>query len=229
MDNFLNINQLSNSAEEFDIVIFTIAILLTVITSYILKYTYEVKSKSLSSKHQISSIIPLLTIIIFLVIMIVKSSLALSLGLVGALSIVRFRTPIKEPEDLIYLFLAIGLGIGYGALQIFITTNVFIVILIIIWILSKKENISSNNDYNLIVEVNNSKTYEKINEDLIKSINKVCNEVKLLKIEKTENGEISLFLSVNFENFNKIQELNKLFNNKFNDINYSIYESKTLY
>ena len=229
MDNFLNINQLSNSAEEFDIVIFTIAILLTVIISYILKYTYEVKSKSLSSKHQISSIIPLLTIIIFLVIMIVKSSLALSLGLVGALSIVRFRTPIKEPEDLIYLFLAIGLGIGYGALQIFITTNVFIVILIIIWLLSKKENISSNNDYNLIVEVNNSKTYEKINEDLIKSINKVCNEVKLLKIEKTENGEISLFLSVNFENFNKIQELNKLFNNKFNDINYSIYESKTLY
>ena len=229
MDNFLNINQLSNSAEEFDIVIFTVAILLTVITSYILKYTYEIKSKSLSSKHQISSIIPLLTIIIFLVIMIVKSSLALSLGLVGALSIVRFRTPIKEPEDLIYLFLAIGLGIGYGALQIFITTNVFIVILIIIWILSKKENISSNNDYNLIVEVNNSKTYEKINEDLIKSINKVCNEVKLLKIEKTENGEISLFLSVNFENFNKIQELNKLFNNNFNDINYSIYESKTLY
>ena len=229
MDNFLKINQLSNSAEEFDIVIFTVAILLTVITSYILKYTYEIKSKSLSSKHQISSIIPLLTIIIFLVIMIVKSSLALSLGLVGALSIVRFRTPIKEPEDLIYLFLAIGLGIGYGALQIFITTNVFIVILIIIWLLSKKENISSNNDYNLIVEVNNSETYEKINEDLIKSINKVCNEVKLLKIEKTENGEVSLFLSVNFENFNKIKELNTLFNNKFNGINYSIYESKTLY
>ena len=118
MNSILNIDKLSNSAEEFNIVIFTTAILLTVITSYILKYTYEIKSKSLSSKHQISSILPLLTIIIFLVIMIVKSSLALSLGLVGALSIVRFRTPIKEPEDLIYLFLAIGLGIGYGALQI---------------------------------------------------------------------------------------------------------------
>ena len=229
MDNLLNINQLTKSAEEFNIVIFTIAIILTVITSYILKFTYEIKSKSLSSKHQISSIIPLLTIIIFLVIMIVKSSLALSLGLVGALSIVRFRTPIKEPEDLIYLFLAIGLGIGYGALQIFITTNIFIVILIIIWLLSKKENVSSNNDYNLIVEIKNSETYEKINEDLINSINEVCREVKLLKIEKSDNDEISLFLSVNFENFNKIQELNKIFYNKFNSINYSIYESKTLY
>jgi uncharacterized membrane protein YhiD involved in acid resistance len=48
---------------------------------------------------------------------VVKSSLALSLGLVGALSIVRFRTPIKEPEELAYLFLAIGLGVGLGADQ----------------------------------------------------------------------------------------------------------------
>ena len=65
MDNLLNINQLTKSAEEFNIVIFIIAIILTVITSYILKFTYEIKSKSLSSKHQISSIIPLLTIIFF--------------------------------------------------------------------------------------------------------------------------------------------------------------------
>ena len=49
-----------------------------------------------------------------LVITVVKSSLALSLGLVGALSIVRFRTPIKEPEDLVYIFISIGIGIGIG-------------------------------------------------------------------------------------------------------------------
>jgi uncharacterized integral membrane protein len=47
----------------------------------------------------------------------VKSSLALSLGLVGALSIVRFRTPIKEPEELAYLFMAIAMGLGLGADQ----------------------------------------------------------------------------------------------------------------
>jgi len=229
VENLINNNQLSNFAEEFNIVIFTIAIFLAVITSFVLKYTYEVKSKSLSSKYQISLIIPLLTIIVFLVIMIVKSSLALSLGLVGALSIVRFRTPIKEPEDLVYLFLAIGLGIGYGSLQIFITTNIFIVIMIIIWLLTKKEYISSSNDYNLIIDIKNSETYEKINEDLIKFIKRVCREVRLLKIEKNDKGEISLFMSVNFENFNKIQELNQIFNNKFNSVKYSIYESKTLY
>ena len=70
----------------------------------------------------------MLSLITFLVILIVKSSLALSLGLVGALSIVRFRTPIKEPEELIYLFLAIALGLGYGAGQIIPTTSIAIII-----------------------------------------------------------------------------------------------------
>ena len=52
-----------------------------------------------------------------LIITVVKSSLALSLGLVGALSIVRFRTPIKEPEELAYLFISIAMGLGLGADQ----------------------------------------------------------------------------------------------------------------
>ena len=56
-----------------------------------------------------------------IVITIVKSSLALSLGLVGALSIVRFRAAIKEPEELVYLFLIISTGLGCGAGQIKIT------------------------------------------------------------------------------------------------------------
>ncbi len=64
-----------------------------------------------------------------LIITIVKSSLALSLGLVGALSIVRFRSAIKEPEELAYLFLCIAIGLGLGASQTAITTLAFIVIM----------------------------------------------------------------------------------------------------
>ena len=56
-----------------------------------------------------------------LIISIIKSSIALSLGLVGALSIVRFRTPIKEPEELLYLFVAIAVGLGLGANQLLAT------------------------------------------------------------------------------------------------------------
>lgn len=59
----------------------------------------------------------MLTLTTALIITIVKSSLALSLGLVGALSIVRFRTAIKEPEELLFLFIAITIGLGVGADQ----------------------------------------------------------------------------------------------------------------
>ena len=52
-----------------------------------------------------------------IIITIVKSSLALSLGLVGALSIVRFRTAIKDPEELSFLFISIAIGLGMGANQ----------------------------------------------------------------------------------------------------------------
>lgn len=63
-----------------------------------------------------------------LIISIIKSSIALSLGLVGALSIVRFRTPIKEPEELLYLFVAIAVGLGLGANQLMATLIGFIAI-----------------------------------------------------------------------------------------------------
>jgi uncharacterized membrane protein YhiD involved in acid resistance len=68
-----------------------------------------------------------------LIISIVKSSLALSLGLVGALSIVRFRAAIKEPEELAYLFFAIAIGLGLGANQTVIVVTAFAVAMVILW------------------------------------------------------------------------------------------------
>ena len=76
--------------------------------------------------------------------------------MVGALSIVRFRTPIKEPEELVYLFLAIGVGLGYAAGHTWLTTFVTLLILVTIyyWSFNKKQSI---NEYNLIISWNNQK------------------------------------------------------------------------
>ena len=100
-----------------------------VIASFVLKEVYLRKSSTIAAKKQIASVLPILATIIFIIIVIIKSSIALSLGLVGALSIVRFRTPIKDPEELIYLFLSIAIGIGYGSGQITITTIIYILII----------------------------------------------------------------------------------------------------
>ena len=83
-----------------------------------------------------------------LIITIIKSSIALSLGLVGALSIVRFRTPIKEPEELLYIFVAIAIGLGLGANQVMVTVLGFsiVVAVLIPFALTKKTLLSSNSN-----------------------------------------------------------------------------------
>jgi hypothetical protein len=92
-------------------------LVLGIIVSSIIAWYYVRYGTSLSNRSQFAPTLPILTLITLLVITIIKSSLALSLGLVGALSIVRFRTAIKDPEELIFLFFAIAIGLGLGADQ----------------------------------------------------------------------------------------------------------------
>ena len=86
-----------------------------------LQWHYRKYATSLSNRDNFAKTFPFVMLTTVLIITIVKSSLALSLGLVGALSIVRFRTPIKEPEDLAYLFICIAIGLGLGAAQTLVT------------------------------------------------------------------------------------------------------------
>ncbi|SKA77759.1 protein of unknown function [Desulfobaculum bizertense DSM 18034] len=76
---------------------------------------YTVFGASLSNRRRFAGNFVMLAVTTMMVISVVKSSLALSLGLVGALSIVRFRTAVKEPEELAFLFFTIAIGLGFGA------------------------------------------------------------------------------------------------------------------
>src|SRR5262245_29249899 len=102
---------------------------LVLILGQVLVWHYLRFSPVLSNKRKFARVFVFIAATTLLVIAVVQSSLALSLGLVGALSIIRFRTPIKEPEELAYLFLSIGLGLGLGANQRLITIVAFAVIL----------------------------------------------------------------------------------------------------
>jgi hypothetical protein len=87
------------------------------VLAVLLRWHFERFGTTLSNRSEFAQVFPLIVLTTVLIITVVKSSLALSLGLVGALSIVRFRTPIKEPEELAYLFVAISIGLGLGANQ----------------------------------------------------------------------------------------------------------------
>jgi uncharacterized membrane protein YhiD involved in acid resistance len=76
---------------------------------------YKRCGSSLSNREKFANTFPMLTLVTVVIIFVVKASLALALGLVGALSIVRFRAAIKTPEELVYLFFCIGVGLALGA------------------------------------------------------------------------------------------------------------------
>jgi uncharacterized membrane protein YhiD involved in acid resistance len=92
-------------------------LVLSIALALALAWFYVRYGRSFSNRERFAHTLPLLSMTTVLIISVVKSSLALSLGLVGALSIVRFRTAIKEPEELVYLFMAISIGLGMGADQ----------------------------------------------------------------------------------------------------------------
>jgi len=108
--------------------------IIILVLSLILEFTYSRCAKSLSGRKTFGANFFLIAFTTMLIISIVKSSLALSLGLVGALSIVRFRSAIKEPEELAYLFFTIAIGLGMGANQRVVTVVGAIVLLLIIWV-----------------------------------------------------------------------------------------------
>ncbi len=102
---------------------------LAALLGVILAQVYVRFGHALSDRRAFARNFLVLIVTTTLIISIVRSSLALSLGLVGALSIVRFRAAIKEPEELVFLFLAISAGLGLGAGQALITIVAFLIIL----------------------------------------------------------------------------------------------------
>jgi len=138
MDKSLTFDQfLASTSSEISMYGFLINLIISGILAIILSKVYVRYGKALSNRYSFSRNFVMLTMTIMVIITIVKSSLALSLGLVGALSIVRYRTAIKEPEELAYTFLAIAIGLGMGADQVMVTVSSFLTIVLFIIVRQK--------------------------------------------------------------------------------------------
>jgi len=158
MNNYEKILQYFNfSPQEIDINLYLLNAAMTIVLSILLELTYRRCANSLSNKSQFSYNFVMVSLTTMLIITLVGSSVALSLGLVGALSIVRYRAAIKEPEELSYLFLAIATGLGMGANQPVVTIIAFLVMLAVIWVRFFIKPMNKLNSYNLIVNLQDPK------------------------------------------------------------------------
>lgn len=184
-----------NSSVEISLTNFLTAIFISTFLAYIIKKVYLYSSQSLSNKEYFSDLFVPLSIITCLVITVIKFSLALSLGLVGALSIVRFRAAIKEPEELIYLFLIIGIGLASGANQfmVAIIATVAISIILVLFSLSRrgKYNNTEKISTNIVqIEVKNKQVSVK---KILEMLQKNCEHVNLKSSNLSDNLETYVF------------------------------------
>lgn len=102
------------------------------VSGLVLAAYYNRYGNAISNRRRFSAIFLPLALTTMLIITIIKSSIALSLGMVGALSIVRFRAAIKDPEELTFLFLVIGMGLSTGAGQPLLALLALVLILAIL-------------------------------------------------------------------------------------------------
>jgi uncharacterized membrane protein YhiD involved in acid resistance len=223
MEEILKIQELLEvNSTKLNPLILSFNFILTIILSFVIKSFYSRYSFSLTGKSHIASVIPILSCVVFMIIVIIKSSIALSLGLVGALSIVRFRTPIKEPEELVYLFLAIAVGLGYGAGYTFETTLLTIGTLIVIYFFLYIKKNNNINEYNLLIDwKNNSFEFNKFKSILIK----YSNSIKLIRLDINESHNTAV-VAVEFNDDVEIMGVIKELKKQNNDIEISFFEAR---
>ena len=205
-----------------------LALVMSVFSALVIRFLYLNYGRSLNNREYFGNIFMLLSLATCSVIIIVKYSLALSLGLVGALSIVRFRAAIKEPEELVYLFLVIALGLAFGANQIAIGLVVLLFSSIIIiasssFIESKKMInhtgilLILSGPKDKIKDIKNNKINELINNSsltILKEIEYIGNSGKLV-LKASMNQEVSNIIN-KFENLTVDNEINL---NVISDVN----------
>ncbi len=194
---------LSNQSVEISIPAFLVNLAMAAALAYLLGRVYVRYSRAPSNRRAFAANFMLLSMTTTLIISIVKSSLALSLGLVGALSIVRFRAAIKEPEELAYLFLAIAIGLGLGADQRLITVAAFAAIVPVLMIKEAVWKVSEQP--NLYLTISSHSPGRLGLDQIVQILERHCAAVNLKRFD--EDGEtLEAAFEVSYENFDQVNQ-----------------------
>lgn len=170
---------------------FLLSLVLTAALCYAMSVIYIRYAGALTNRKRLAKTFVLLGLTTALVITTVKSSLALSLGLVGALSIVRFRAAIKDPEELVYLFFCIAVGLGFGAGQFQITLIGFAVAVLVIYLQRRKQAAEDPETYILGVSGINQGDIDI--DKITDTFNRLSIQANLRRIDESAAGAEAIF------------------------------------
>lgn len=180
------------------------SLLVAFISAIIITIIYKKTYTGVSFTKSFALSIILLAMVTSLVIRTINSNLALSLGMVGALSIVRFRTAVKDPVDTIFMFWAITAGIMSGA-GLYLVTLVATLLLGVFYTVSYMVNFKATNKYLLVI---------KADKDYADTISKYLakNKKIALKTESYQKNTVEFTYELSDKDSNK--EITKLRDNE---------------
>lgn len=163
---------------------------------------YRIVTKNTFYSKTFNMSLMLLCVITAAIILTVQNSVIVSLGMVGALSIVRFRTAVKEPLDLVFLFWSISAGIisGAGMVQLAVILSVIVTVLMIVFCCVPEQRKS------MLLSVN-AEGYDTAAEVLkvVKKYDKHCRE----KSRNMAQGRLDMLLEIRLKNYEPLlRELN---------------------
>ena len=220
-------DRINNSLQGIDVspLDLTISIIISTILSILIGFVYVKYGKSISNKKDFSYNFPLLSMTTLFIISVVKSSLALSLGLVGALSIVRFRSAIKEPEELIYLFICIAIGLGLGANQIVSTIIITIFIILFIVIRDKFSRVNKSKNFSLLI------TYPRSDkQDFDKIIDAIKFNTGKLDLQRYSEDQLNVESSIllNIDSYSEMRNLQEKLSNDFPNLIFDFIDNSNI-
>jgi uncharacterized membrane protein YhiD involved in acid resistance len=183
IENLYSVNVFSPSISEI-----VLNVLLSTVCSFVITMIYRFTYRGPAYSNSFINSLIFLSAITSLVIMVIGNNLARAFGLVGALSIIRFRTAIKDTMDIVYVFLALAIGMasGVGYHKLAVTGTVLIGIILFVF---SKEKFSSfiTDQYMLQFAYSNEKSEENAFQFILSGY---CNNYEVINIRSNEIEKI---------------------------------------
>lgn len=199
-----------------------LSLLIAIVLSACMYYTYKKTYSGTVYSQNFNISLMLISIIVTMVMITIGSNLALSLGMVGSLSIIRFRTAIKEPKDIVYIFWAIVIGLTCGA-RIYSVGIIGSIIIIFILFISKSR-LNEDTSYLLVLSVKKGNSLDEVYELLNKE--KMAYHIRM---KNTNKDKDEYTLSVRISRKNQIEIFDKISNISFiEDVNICSYSGEII-
>ncbi len=191
--------------------------LLAALLGLVIYYVYKKAYKGVIYNRSYAITLLGMTVLTCMVTLAISTNIVISLGMVGALSIVRYRTAIKEPMDLLYMFWAITTGITVGA-SMYILVLIGMVFMIVIVLVAGK-TVETKKAYLMVVHYQG----EEAGDEIIRVLGKLDYSVRS-KVLRKEDIELTLQMKVKNDNLSFVEKVKEIA--KVNDVTLLQYDGE---